>query len=177
MNASCDFFLCHRRIPHFSILCVKYGIKPLLYWSVCGNELRVYSTESLGSHACRDANTLPTQATFSFWSESEPFALDSPPGALSSQYSVNPSSVSGSSPPRVFDHFPRPGSAMASTGRKRLAVRAVSSVEIGDGRRILVCLVSEHGVESEVRSVTGLNRINGIKSSCIEKTDGIYYSY
>lgn len=152
------FSLCDPRFPQFSLSRIKYGIKPLLYWSVCGNELRVYRTESLGSHACRDANALPTQTTFSFWSESEPSAFDTPPGSLSSQYSVNPSSVSGSSPQRVFDHFPRPGSAMTSTGREKLAVRAVSSVEIGDGRRVLVCLVSEHGLESEVRSVTMLKR-------------------
>lgn len=70
----------------------------------------------------------------------------------------NDGSRHGSSP-RGSDCSPRERAGTAKMSAGSLSVRAVEAVEIRDGRTILVCLVSERGLASEVRCVAYLSLV------------------
>ncbi|CAN0126506.1 unnamed protein product, partial [Scytosiphon promiscuus] len=81
---------------------------------------------------------------------SSPARTDSPAG-VSPPVRAKDARARHSSPPRS----PRGGNAASAPKRAagKLSVRAVEAVEIGDGRTVLVCLVSERELASEVHCV------------------------
>ena len=132
------------------------GIEPQLCWSASGNELRVHTTESLSSHTTHGTSGLPTLAVFRFFSGTAATSLESLRGTDTARESVGGTPLrSLFSSPRpsleTTNHLSRPGSVSAPVGRGKLTVRAVSGMRMPDGRTVLVCLVSEHGLASEVR--------------------------
>ena len=136
------------------------GIEPQLCWSASGNELRA-TTESLSSHATHGTSGLPTLAVFRFFSRPAARSFESLPGTDTARESVcrTPmrsvfsSRTHGGDRPSLetTNHLSRPGSVSAPVGRGKLTIRAVSGTKMPDGRTVLVCLVSEHGLASEVR--------------------------
>lgn len=99
-----------------------------LFWSAHENELRVHNAVDLERHAGHGTSGLPEQALFRFCATGR--------GAPTQHHAAVDELGSG---------------RRLSDGGDKLTVRDVESVELGDGRTVLMCLVSSPGLKSEVR--------------------------
>lgn len=102
-----------------------------LFWSAHENELRVHNAVDLERHAGHGTSGLPEQALFRFCATGR--------GAPTVHHRAAVDEVGSG--------------RRLSDGGDRLMVRDVESVELGDGRTVLMCLVSAPGLKSEVRQL------------------------